>query len=1780
MKKLPGVFVLVVLLVLLLAVYSSAANLYSKVEITEKRNANTKYFINPNGSFTAEISQIPVHYYENGSWLEIDSRFQAKSGVGYDYAMTRNTFQLYFSEVSKQPQKFAIGDAWISFQPIDAKSIQGQFKANEAVYSDVWQNTDLKYVSNNTGLKEEIILKQGGHPESFSFKVDLHNLTYEQTPNGEILFKDKAGNRQAFIPHGVMEDAKNSFSDKVEFVVKDQGNHLILTVIPDQSWLSDKARTYPVIVDPTIAIDYQNVVDTYVTSYDLLHGHDTETRLEIGMNRPFPYFHWYSSHTLLKFNMAAIPNDAIISEAKLQLYLYKEVGDNPTSVSVYDVTSAWNSYVDWNEKPSIGTSFYTTSIDAVGSYTFNLNPQWVNGWISGEKENYGVYLDCVDKSEASLKYFYSSESGLADQAPKLVVTYEGGLGRESYWPYWDFSIGASGSAMVNLFNGNLVFAKSDISIPTRGFPLGFGLVYNSLNKEDNGFGYGWTSEANSKVQISSNGNLVTLIHADGSRHLFVKEGSRYIAPPGIDLQLTYVHNTDTVCTFKNVNRDLFIYDSATGRLLRKDDKFNNSVIYSYSTDGKLATISDIWRTILLGYTNNRLSSITNPKNQTAYYTYDSNGNLWRYQDFGGNTTTFTYDSQHNLKTVIDPKGNTTYFNYVPGTNKIQYVITADQYKVNDFTVNKTIFNYTASLTGFETTVYEPLGNIKKFTLNLDGTLRQKEMPNTDSAKTSYQYNQRRLTAYSDEKITMRYGYSFTNPDGIPDLVQIIIVEGSTQIVKRIMTYDNYHNVTSIKDAKQSLTSFQWSSDGKTLNKITDAENNEVIYTYDPYGQMTAVKYKGVDGRQFTNTWDYNQYGYAVKTGKTLNFVRVYTRIGYDILGNVTSIHDPDNNVKIYKYNSSNLLESVSVATATVTYPEPDPTDPTDPRARMTVGLASKDDPTLPYDPGNGPKEPIITWSPETLLTSYTYDKNYNLDTVTYTNQAGQQVVRYSYTPVNLVDIVTNPDGTYENNDYDANYRLTRTSYSDGKSVVYGYNSLNQLISINYPDGTIVSYTYDRYGNRRTMQDRRGIITYGYDQYNRLISESKPNAPIIPAIEYAYDVEDNLTMEKANGVMVSYTYNKVNLLKTVTNPYTLPGEISTVGKTTYNYDSLYNVTKITYPDNTAEIYTYDNGKRIKSITYQNILADTQFQYTYSDTNNVLSLTKRSSTDNFIYKFTYDVLGQLCTAIQYDLNNPSLKKSVEEFRYDPMGNRTYRIENGVEWVYTYDANNKLTQVQQNFGNLLLTSFTYDGRGSMTARGNTTYTWNDQFRLASVSKNGNLYNFAYDGDGRRYQQSVNGQITGYVLDKNWRTFHETDAGNNVTRTYINGLSTIGTSKAGTVEYNYHDFLGSTIATKDSASTQTYIYNLFGGEKGVVVEDFTYTDSPLNHGWKEYTGAAGTTTTEEDPTIGTRVMRVQSPNGVAYGIAIGYPPAAIYQISRNKLSVKYKANTPVAFYVRILGKDGKGYYLQYYIGMGGTSSVTNETYDIRLGSDLKDGKWRLLERDLQKDLKEGFHVEFDKVLWFCIRGGDYYLDDIRLEGLDLKDDNTRKFTDEDQDQTGLYYLRNRYYDPELGRFISQDSYRGSIFEPLSLNRYIYVQNNPLRYIDPSGNERDEWFWDDGIFDFNFQGKYVGALLGNIESYIVGGVTGYLWGQGLTLDVLPGFILACEYYLEKEAIVSGDASRQAWNDAVLDLRLVDSIADSLYAVLESVADNISDRLPSGLGIGGGRVVNQDCAMK
>ncbi len=114
----------------------------------------------------------------------------------------------------------------------------------------------------------------------------------------------------------------------------------------------------------------------------------------------------------------------------------------------------------------------------------------------------------------------------------------------------------------------------------------------------------------------------------------------------------------------------------------------------------------------------------------------------------------------------------------------------------------------------------------------------------------------------------------------------------------------------------------------------------------------------------------------------------------------------------------------------------------------------------------------------------------------------------------------------------------------------------------------------------------------------------------------------------------------------------------------------------------------------------------------------------------------------------------------------------------------------------------------------------------------------------------------------------------------------------------------------------------------------------------------------------------------------------------------------------------------------------------------------------------------------------------------------NEFKFTGEQVDSSGLQYLRARYYDPAIGRFVGRD--------PIpAVNPYLYVGDNPVNYVDPSGLCHERLGWDQmcGYWAHNKEGDNFASTTTTRTRqvtpepcYIVAGLTGCVHPESETL--------------------------------------------------------------------------------
>ena len=131
---------------------------------------------------------------------------------------------------------------------------------------------------------------------------------------------------------------------------------------------------------------------------------------------------------------------------------------------------------------------------------------------------------------------------------------------------------------------------------------------------------------------------------------------------------------------------------------------------------------------------------------------------------------------------------------------------------------------------------------------------------------------------------------------------------------------------------------------------------------------------------------------------------------------------------------------------------------------------------------------------------------------------------------------------------------------------------------------------------------------------------------------------------------------------------------------------------------------------------------------------------------------------------------------------------------------------------------------------------------------------------------------------------------------------------------------------------------------------------------------------------------------------------------------------------------EDNVIYAEQKVTGKDGTASAYQ---DFLYTKDIQGSTSSILNKDTKGELS----YEYDDFGETSIHGNSALKNEICYTG-GIYDEST-----------GLYYLNARYYDPENGRFLTEDTYRGETEDPDTLHLYAYCKNNPINYVDPSGH-------------------------------------------------------------------------------------------------------------------------------
>jgi RHS repeat-associated protein len=688
-------------------------------------------------------------------------------------------------------------------------------------------------------------------------------------------------------------------------------------------------------------------------------------------------------------------------------------------------------------------------------------------------------------------------------------------------------------------------------------------------------------------------------------------------------------------------------------------------------------------------------------------------------------------------------------------------------------------------------------------------------------------------------------------------------------------------------------------------------------------------------------------------------------------------------------------------------------------------------------------------------TTFQYD---TLDRLTRVSYPTGDYTAYSYSDTSNYADVTNENGWHTRYLYDGLGRLSTTErFLGSKSYsneTYTYNWINQVVNQTRPGGHATRHVYDAMGRlvetvqpdmnttSITYNDLRSqvldIDQYGimkcqvYDRLGRLLS----------VVDYS-DSSCNPLVLAGSTYVTNYYYDEVgNLVRTV-NAVSL--------STTYNYDDLNRLVSVSYPDNTVESYSYDNDGNVVQKVDRSGLPET---YSYDSLNRLIreSLNGTPSVDydydqngnvldtvawlvNLVIFYTYDARNRV-TSEEYS----ATADSTDGFTYAGETLSMITYPDGLKVNYTYDALGRVVRAFKNgnSSNYATLSYYPTDQVKSIVYGNglyANYTYDTPSRLSTTSltqpgRNGGtaLLSLAYSYNKTGTVSHVSGQVNTVNINEAYKY-------DNIQR-LTNATLTNGNVQT-TLSYQY-DSLGNRVWQKQNGATTTYSYNTANDElksssSGSASTAYSY-DAKGNLLTKNAT--AGSTSHGRYAWDGTGDLANVSSDAGVQGSYV-YDPLGRLDGSTEGTTTTFYTYLGTETLYQTTGSSSTDYIFADGLRIGKVTGITVSYYHAdALGST------RLVTSS---------------------SGSVVFADNYQPYGLDNgtpTGSETYKFTGKPVSQTtGLYYDYSRWYDPSIGRFISQDPFPGHLSRPQSLNPYVYVLDSPTSLTDPAG--ASPWYVD-----------------------------------------------------------------------------------------------------------------------
>ena len=393
-------------------------------ELTAKRSKFVKQFALSDGSFTATIYSMPIHYKKNGRWKEINTTLVKSGKTKYKTKATDLSIKVSKKANKKSVVSLKRGKTSLSIALKGKKLKQSKAKIsnpkkttytdvlnqNKVTYKKVLKNTNVSYDIFPEKVQEIVTVSKKQKNKSFSFK--LNTKLKVKVKGKKVYFKTKKGKTKFTRMSTKITDANGVSTTNVKLFYNKKTKTLKVT--PNKKWWNSKKRKFPVEIRTTYLTDKHRrdvkVGAAYAGAPNSNFGYDKSLLLQANKCVAFTKM---STLSELK------NQDVQIRDAALHIKNEKTIklGAGKTfDIGVHRVTQNWNvNKLTYNNRPAYeaGASA-TVGIQKAGKYQCDVT-DIVRAWYAGEA-NYGVAL-VADNSNRS----YQAK---IDRNPYFTVHYE------------------------------------------------------------------------------------------------------------------------------------------------------------------------------------------------------------------------------------------------------------------------------------------------------------------------------------------------------------------------------------------------------------------------------------------------------------------------------------------------------------------------------------------------------------------------------------------------------------------------------------------------------------------------------------------------------------------------------------------------------------------------------------------------------------------------------------------------------------------------------------------------------------------------------------------------------------------------------------------------------------------------------------------------------------------------------------------------------------------------------------------------------------------------------------------------------------------------------------------------------------------------------------------------------------------------------------------------------------------------------------------------------------